>query len=314
MALEDIMTGLGNALRNIVGLRVYDFPSDRVETPASVLSLPETPYDVTLGGRNDEWTFPLWVLVAKADDKSAYKEMLGYLDAEGPKSIRAMIELDRTLGGTCDTAAVIRARPLFATIAGTEYLAVEFTLEVFGGPTGIPPSEQPSGDRVFYVNGIERMRLTEIGLGIGTDDPKYPLDIKGTARVRRAGYASSVIDVEVDDGYGGCDLSFGVMRSNGTRQTLYGFGMEIYDADDLSTRHWWVYDSVGGRYVLEVDKDLVSINGFVIRNDRSTVLPSFTTVQRDAIIAPLEGTTIYNTTTNKLNFYNGSAWEQVTSA
>lgn len=129
--LADVRLALAAALRNIVGLRVYDFPSDRVETPAAVLSMPETPYDVTLSGRSDEWSFPLWVLVARADDKSAYSEMYDYLEAEGPKSIRAMIEADRTLGGACDTAAVVSARPLFATVAGTEFLAVEFTLEVY---------------------------------------------------------------------------------------------------------------------------------------------------------------------------------------
>lgn len=129
--LEGVQAGLADALRTIVGLRVYDFPSDRVEPPAAVLSLPETPYDVTLSGRSDEWTFPLWVLVAKANDKSAYGEMVDYLEAEGTKSIRAAVEADRTLGGACDTAAIVRARPLFATVAGTEFLAVEFTLEVY---------------------------------------------------------------------------------------------------------------------------------------------------------------------------------------
>lgn len=130
-SLEGVQTGLADALRTIAGLRVYDFPSDRVEPPAAVLSLPETPYDVTLGGRSDELTFPLWVLVAKADDKAAYKEMIQYLEPEGTKSIRAVVEADRTLGGACDTVAVVNARPLFATVGGTEFLAVEFTLEVY---------------------------------------------------------------------------------------------------------------------------------------------------------------------------------------
>ena len=130
-SLANVQAGLADALRTIVGLRVYDFPSDRVEPPAAVLSLPETPYDITLGGRSDEWTFPLWVLVAKANDKSAYGEMVDYLEAEGVKSIRAAVEADRTLGGACDTAAIVRARPLFATVGGTEFLAVEFTLEVY---------------------------------------------------------------------------------------------------------------------------------------------------------------------------------------
>lgn len=129
--LREVQTGVAEALRSIEGLRVYDFPSDRIEPPAAVLSLPETPYDVTLGGRFDEWTFPLWILVAKADDRAAYGEMVDYLEAEGDRSIRAAIEADRTLGGACDTAAIIRTRPLFATVAGTEFLAAEFTLEVY---------------------------------------------------------------------------------------------------------------------------------------------------------------------------------------
>jgi hypothetical protein len=43
-------------------------------------------------------------------------------------------------------------------------------------------------------------------------------------------------------------------------------------------------------------------------------LPVLTTVQRDAISSPAEGIVIFNTTTNKLNFYTGAAWEAVTSA
>ncbi|MBI3419887.1 MAG: hypothetical protein HY053_07135 [Proteobacteria bacterium] len=36
--------------------------------------------------------------------------------------------------------------------------------------------------------------------------------------------------------------------------------------------------------------------------------PRVTTAQRDAISSPATGLTVYNTTTNKLNVYNGSAW------
>lgn len=42
--------------------------------------------------------------------------------------------------------------------------------------------------------------------------------------------------------------------------------------------------------------------------------PRMTGVQRDAIATPAAGLMVYNTTTNKLNFYNGTAWEAVTSA
>ena len=42
--------------------------------------------------------------------------------------------------------------------------------------------------------------------------------------------------------------------------------------------------------------------------------PRMSTGQRDAITSVPAGLMVYNTTTNKLNFYNGSAWEAVTSA
>ena len=42
--------------------------------------------------------------------------------------------------------------------------------------------------------------------------------------------------------------------------------------------------------------------------------PRMSTTQRNAISTPPEGLVIFNLTTHKLNFYNGTAWEAVTSA
>lgn len=42
--------------------------------------------------------------------------------------------------------------------------------------------------------------------------------------------------------------------------------------------------------------------------------PSYTSTERDALTGMLNGTTIYNTTTNKLNFYANGSWVAVTSA
>jgi hypothetical protein len=44
------------------------------------------------------------------------------------------------------------------------------------------------------------------------------------------------------------------------------------------------------------------------------VLPSMTTTQRGTYGTPVAGALIFNTTTGKLNVYNGTAWEAVTSA
>jgi hypothetical protein len=50
--------------------------------------------------------------------------------------------------------------------------------------------------------------------------------------------------------------------------------------------------------------------------DQSSIIPHYTTTQRDALAAAArpEGMLIYNTTTHKLNVRTASAWEAVTSA
>ena len=46
--------------------------------------------------------------------------------------------------------------------------------------------------------------------------------------------------------------------------------------------------------------------------DSRLILPRLNNAQRDAISTPMTGTLIYNSQTNKLNFYNGTAWRAVT--
>lgn len=82
----------------------------------------------------------------------------------------------------------------------------------------------------------------------------------------------------------------------------------------------WVPLSSGGM-ALETGAGVrlftVSVAGAVTFGAAATVqaltLPILTDAQRDALTAT-EGAIIFNTTSNKLNFYTGAAWEAVTSA
>ncbi len=129
-SLPNIVAGLGNALRTIAGLRVYNYPPNSVESPAAVISIPETPYDLTTSESGFQWTFDVWVFVGKADDRTAAAKILTYLDSTGISSIRAAIEADRTLGDRCDSVSVLSADPQIASVAGTEYLAIQYIVEV----------------------------------------------------------------------------------------------------------------------------------------------------------------------------------------
>jgi hypothetical protein len=73
-----------------------------------------------------------------------------------------------------------------------------------------------------------------------------------------------------------------------------------------------------GTYRTAIGSDSRCQNNNAIKLGRDTldvvILPSMTTVVRDAVSLPAGGSLIFNSTTSKLNFYTGSAWEAVTSA
>jgi hypothetical protein len=57
--------------------------------------------------------------------------------------------------------------------------------------------------------------------------------------------------------------------------------------------------------ITRLDTDMRTVKA-IINN-----FPQMTTVERNAIVGPIKGFVIVNTTTNKLNWYNGSAWEEI---
>lgn len=73
-----------------------------------------------------------------------------------------------------------------------------------------------------------------------------------------------------------------------------------------------------GSFAQRVGVGIASPNAKAILDLTSTTMgflpPRMTTTQRDAIGSPPEGLMVMNITTHKLNFYNGSAWEAVTSS
>ena len=46
--------------------------------------------------------------------------------------------------------------------------------------------------------------------------------------------------------------------------------------------------------------------------DARLILPRLNNTQRNGIASPMTGTLVYNSQTNKLNFYNGTAWRALT--
>lgn len=75
---------------------------------------------------------------------------------------------------------------------------------------------------------------------------------------------------------------------------------------------WFLFIGNIAAYAQQTIKDLTVQDLKVVSTVKgSKPCPLMTSTQRDAIASPLNGQCIYNTTTSKINTYNGSTWKQV---
>lgn len=129
MNLHSVMTELGTALTGI-GLRVH-VPGQNVSVPAAIVALPdEITYDATYGRGSDRMVIPVVVLAGLVSDRTAVKALAAYADGSGAKSVKAALD-----GGTytaCDSVTVAQATFDTYSIAGTEYLAALFDVDITG--------------------------------------------------------------------------------------------------------------------------------------------------------------------------------------
>jgi methylmalonyl-CoA mutase N-terminal domain/subunit len=92
------------ALETIATLqdRAYPYPTPNPSTPCAVVVPAPTEFERTYASDDPEQTWTVRVLVGRGDDRSAAQRLYAYLDPTGASSIKAAIEADPTLGGTCD--------------------------------------------------------------------------------------------------------------------------------------------------------------------------------------------------------------------
>lgn len=119
-------------------------------------------------------------------------------------------------------------------------------------------------------------------------------------------------------------------RSFTHRKETDGVSYRFFDWDGSTARDWWnVYSNTQKMIVGQIINlnygSNVGLGTFnpdssalldLTSTTKGLLLPRMTTTERNAIpvSAARKGLVIMNTTTNKINVYNGSAWEAVTSA
>ncbi|WP_146147531.1 hypothetical protein [Prauserella shujinwangii] len=131
MDIGNVMDDLGAALETISGLRVFPYWAERVTPPAASVGFPE-PYnfDATYQRGSDTATFPVTLVVGKVDARTSRDELSQYANGSGASSVKAAI--DNHTATAYDVATVSSASFEVVTIAGVEYLAAIFQIDVTG--------------------------------------------------------------------------------------------------------------------------------------------------------------------------------------
>lgn len=92
-----------------------------------------------------------------------------------------------------------------------------------------------------------------------------------------------------------------------------GLSNAVIIADGEGNKRIYV-DSSGNTGLGNVSPNSNAILDLTNSNNRGLILPKLTTTQINAILTPISGLTVYNTTLNLICFYNGSSWQRITSA
>lgn len=131
-SIQDLKSGLATRLATISGLRTSVDQPDTITPPIGIVNLSSVNYDTTSLRGLDQYNFVVSLIVGRVDERTAQRLLDSYVSSTGSASVKLAIELDRTLGGKCDTLRVSEMRNYGQiTIGEITYLAAEFNVVVY---------------------------------------------------------------------------------------------------------------------------------------------------------------------------------------
>jgi hypothetical protein len=132
MKLDLVMDEIAGALGGITGLRVFGYPPPTVVPPAGIVSYPERiNYDQTYGRGMDRISaLPVILVVGKATDRAARDTAAGWAAGSGARSVKAVLEAATYT--SCEVLTVTSCSFDVVTIAGVDYIAAMFELDIAG--------------------------------------------------------------------------------------------------------------------------------------------------------------------------------------
>jgi hypothetical protein len=138
--LGEISAGLRSRLQTITDLRVFDVWPSAPQFPMAWVKPSSGSYHENFGGgaqTRHRLELHLGVTLAQGLER-AQRDLEQYLAVSGPRSVKAAIEEDGTLGGVADATFVLGYRNLDVKqfgeeLQGTRFLGVVLDVEVHAG-------------------------------------------------------------------------------------------------------------------------------------------------------------------------------------
>jgi hypothetical protein len=131
-SITDLRAGLATQLGNVPGLRTTTETPDTISPPIAIVNVGNISYDRAFQRGLDEYNFVITVIVGRVGERTAQRLLDSYISTTGTSSVKLAIELDKTLGGKCDTLRVTDMRNYGSVVIGEiTYLAAEFNVVVF---------------------------------------------------------------------------------------------------------------------------------------------------------------------------------------
>lgn len=129
MDLAAVMDEVATCMGQVAGLHTYGWPSGKVKPPAAVVNWP-TRVDYTIDGASWRITLPLVIAFGRPTAPQTRDKLTAYLNGSGPASVRQLV--DDYAWTSCDSVTCPDADVDVVNVAGVDYLAALFTLDVIG--------------------------------------------------------------------------------------------------------------------------------------------------------------------------------------
>lgn len=130
-SLSELRTGLAANLATISGLRTSAFIPDNPSPPIAIVVPQHIDFDNAMGRGLDTYTFDIVVIANRMSERTAQTTLDAFCNPTGSSSVKAALEIDKTLGGKAFDLRVTDMSSYTALALGeTTYLAATFSVTV----------------------------------------------------------------------------------------------------------------------------------------------------------------------------------------